>query len=535
MAQAGPSLGRSILTPKPQTRPRNVQIPSGNYWPVRGQTPTSSNAQQAKQYVAPTANMTEPQAVQEPVAAAPPPYTGKGKAPAEAQKLPSQELNGASSLASPPSERADSPMLDNDLDPTIAAAMRYQAEVDELEREQDREDSTYPEPTPDPEDRLEAETLNGIRNTPRTRSRAPANKDGFDARPMQQPDFQLPSSPPTQHPARKKRQAADTCTTKTTPAKKPRRSTNKVHHNNQTFVSLKIASKTKRTDALKRIKSVWKITEEKLMDLPFAPRRTTDPGHPVIKPLDWNNPLLEALVDLALLTPRQFERACTAAKEAFETESLFNGATQLTSEFVKVAIRRIQSASSDRENPRHVQHQSADVASAKRPAARPDQPRPPKDGNVAGSTPAERLGDRSAPASKAVPRSDQQSSLEQGLATSNSPTRAAVGHSEPVAASRTATRTPLSPAASPTSLPIHPIKVEQAASGAQQTGYTWDSEPSGSQEDRLEWESKMKIHEYEIAILREKLANDDRKRKEKEKKAARLRQHGGSVGDALLM
>ena len=79
-----------------------------------------------------------------------------------------------------------------------------------------------------------------------------------------------------------------------------------------------------------------------------------------------------------------------------------------------------------------------------------------------------------------------------------------------------------------------PVKVEHAAAGAQSGNPASDDESSGT-EERLDLESNRRILELELAIIREKLAVDDRRRKEKERKAARLRQHGGSVDDALLL
>lgn len=74
------------------------------------------------------------------------------------------------------------------------------------------------------------------------------------------------------------------------------------------------------------------------MSFPYAPRRTTDSGQPVMEPLMWNTPLLEALVLLARATSGDFARACDVATEAFERERLFSGATQLNAEIVASAV-----------------------------------------------------------------------------------------------------------------------------------------------------------------------------------------------------
>lgn len=155
MAQAGlfrGSLGQSILTTRP---PRKIYtVPQGNYPPVyRDEAASSSTTHKAQQSVAPTANMIEPRAVYN--ATAPSPNTGKGKDPADAHivRLPVrvpepqepgeiERSNGASSLASPPSEPIDTPTVTSNvlpdphrLDPPFEAARRYQEEVDRIERE----------------------------------------------------------------------------------------------------------------------------------------------------------------------------------------------------------------------------------------------------------------------------------------------------------------------------------------------------------------------------------------------------------------
>jgi hypothetical protein len=70
----------------------------------------------------------------------------------------------------------------------------------------------------------------------------------------------------------------------------------------------------------------------------------------------------------------------------------------------------------------------------------------------------------------------------------------------------------------------------------QQEGFDhYDGESSGS-EERLNLESRRQILEHELAIVQLKLDIDDRrKKKEKERKATRVRQLGGSLDEPLLV
>lgn len=504
MAQAGSSrgpLGPSIL----KSRNKIHAIPKGNYHPVyHGDASNSSTTHQTKQYMAPTAYMVEPQA--RAGTTAPSAGSGSGKGPVDYHGDPSsvpqvreslepgeiQRSNGASSLASPPSE---SPVLTNSvlpkqalLDPTIEAAKRYQDEVDRLERERDREDSTYPGPTPDPEYSSQTLRLDEPVHTPRTRSRAGANEHVFDT-PVQQPALQRPVAQASVTSAHQKRKVADDNTAAVEPSKKRRQYT-RLKHKNTRFEMLKSHSKSQRKEVLRSIRSHWKISEDKLMELPFVPRRTTEVNHPIVRPLDWNTPLLQALEQLACSTKRDFAWGCNAAKEAFESESFLNGATQLTSEIVNVAVKKIQGVTPGRQQAGQA---TGDVASPRQPIPAPAQQGPAKHDR------RHTIGSAENPASAGP--------------------------------SRSATRAPPSPAVSHTSLPI---KVEHAVPGAQSGHPVSDDESSGA-EDRLELESNARILEWKLMIVRERLAADERKRGEKERKASRLRQHGGSVDDALLL
>jgi hypothetical protein len=89
---------------------------------------------------------------------------------------------------------------------------------------------------------------------------------------------------------------------------------------------------------VKTIKKAWIITDEQLMELPYAPRLTYERAQPVIKPLSWNTKLLEAVVQLARMTKDNFPRACVIAEEAFEQIGRPCGAKQLTDEILLTGL-----------------------------------------------------------------------------------------------------------------------------------------------------------------------------------------------------
>lgn len=532
MVQAGSSrgsLGHSITTPRVKIH----AVPKGNYPPVYGAEASSpSTAHNVQQSAAPTANMIEPQARQN--AAAPHPNSGNDRSPPESHivRLPVRvtepqepgeidESNGASSLASPPSEPVDTPIVISNvlpaphlLDPTLEAARRYQEQADRVEMERDREDSTYPGPTPEPEDSPQASRSGGTRNTPRTRARATGRNKAFDEPPVMRPDLQQPVPGPSGNSVQQKRKAVDDDTAEAGHGQKRRQYT-KRKHNNKRFELLKPASKAERTAVVKSIKSHWKISGDKLMELPYVPRRTTEVNHPVLKPLDWNTHLLEALEQLASLTKRDFVRGCSAAKEAFEERDFLDGSTQLTSEIVNFAVEKIRGVDLRREQPIAMNAASTDQPTLPQRAAE----RREQQGAV-----------NAASLIQPIPPQHLSETVCQPM-TVSAPNGPLDGHAASAGPSRTSTRAPPSPAVSHTSVPV---KVEHAAAGAQSGNPASDDESSGT-EERLDLESNRRILELELAIIREKLAVDDRRRKEKERKAARLRQHGGSVDDALLL
>jgi hypothetical protein len=139
---------------------------------------------------------------------------------------------------------------------------------------------------------------------------------------------------PTQQ---QKRPASQTSTSEETPPK--RKQTYHQTHRNKRYAALKPVSQAKRKHAIKTLKAAWRVTDAALMALPFAPCRTTGPEQGIMQPLDWNTLLIEALVLLARATKGDFAAACEVAREAFEKESLFSGATQLNAEIVASALR----------------------------------------------------------------------------------------------------------------------------------------------------------------------------------------------------
>lgn len=70
------------------------------------------------------------------------------------------------------------------------------------------------------------------------------------------------------------------------------------YHVARPFKSLKSGSidRERRLNCLKEIKKLWRVSDEQLMTLPFAPHRSLGLGSwEPLPPLDWNTKLLRAL------------------------------------------------------------------------------------------------------------------------------------------------------------------------------------------------------------------------------------------------
>jgi hypothetical protein len=227
------------------------------------------------------------------------------------------------------------------------------------------------------------------------------------------------------------------------------------------------------------------------MALPYAPCRTTDPGSPVMQPLDWNTPLVEGLVLLAKETSGDFARACDVAAEAFGRESLFSGATQLIAEIVASTLEGLMGDGTppmQRTAPAGTQRTSA-VPPARPPPARP----PPAAPIAAGPSASGQL----APPSPAA---------------------------APVA----------SPAMSPVMSPKVPVKSEFGSFAPRRSTSAMDEESSGAEDiEILEAKARLSKIKYDLAC--EELAFSKLQRQKKQSDLKRLRGHGGSAEDALYL
>lgn len=276
---------------------------------------------------------------------------------------------------------------------------------------------------------------------------------------------------PTQH-----KRAANQDAAAEEPLMKKKRQRDNFHHRNTRYENLKPASQAKRKQAVETLKSIWTITDARLMDLPSAPRRTTDFGRPIMAPLDWNIPLLQALVQLAEVTKGDFVRACAAATEAYQHESLFNGATQLNAEIVAVAVGGLRGGG--------LQRASAMPSGTPRPVA-----------VTTTAAPAPSAGSQRAPPSPAA-----------------------------------------TPVASPAVSPKVSVKIESQTQsfGPRRSTFALDEESSGAEDiDILEAKARLRKIEYDLACERVRVSKLERKKRQGD--VERMRLHGGSAEDALCL
>lgn len=279
-------------------------------------------------------------------------------------------------------------------------------------------------------------------------------------------------------------------------------------HNNKRFDFLKASSQAQRRTAVKAIRRYWSITEDQLMDLPYAPRRTYEQGNPVMTPLNWNTKLLEAVVDLAKLTKGDFAEACNIASAAFEEFGRLRGAKQLTDEILERALAMQHQGRSGAQRP-------AEPASAQESA-----------GNRRQSAPSG--------TSTRQPAVQECQSPDNIHVSRQLPTRPSLIVKLPVCLQIPPVQDS-SPAAAYPSPPARPVKSEHVVPIMQEVNLTEADEGSSSGDEHLNLESERKILEYRLAIIKEKLDIDARKKKERERRAARARLAGGSAGEPLLV
>lgn len=304
-----------------------------------------------------------------------------------------------------------------------------------------------------------------------------------EAQPAQQERPAHRDTTTTAQPTQQHKRPAPQTTAPETPLKK-KRQCEAYRHRNTRYENLKPASQARRKHAIETLKSVWKITEAALMDLPYAPRRTTDPGSPVMQPLDWNTPLVEGLVLLARETNGNFEHAWHVATEAFECEYLFSGATQLNAEIVACALARMR-----------------------------DDGVPSPQRTVSAGT--QRTTAAPAPAPAPAPTAGPSAS---GRRAPPSPA------ASPVA----------SPAMSPVMSPKVPVKTEFGSFAPRRSNSAMDEEYSGAEDiDILEAKARLSKIKYDLAC--EELAFSKLQRQKKQRDLERLRGHGGSAEDALYL
>jgi len=286
-------------------------------------------------------------------------------------------------------------------------------------------------------------------------------------------------------------------------------------HRNMRFELCKIESQIRRKEAVKTIKTSWSITEEQLMTLPHAPRIWSEQGLPnqsIMKPLNWNTKLLEALAQLATVTKGDFREACIIADVAFGEFGRPNGAKQLNREILLSALvpqclegNNVQA--------------TAGISSAQQPANGRRESAP-------SGSPTE---------TPAVQRRQTPDNTTISKQIPSRPSLIVILRANP----RTARSPPLpstsSVIASPLP-PVTPVKSEHVVPIIQQETFDHDNGESLGSEERLSLESRRQILEHELAIVQLRLAIDDRKKKkEQARKFARARQPGGSIGEPLLV
>lgn len=566
----------------------STAVRPGNFPVNVGDTVTTSSTNNDQPlFVAPTAKMESSQKRKDREATIA--HLGKGKG--QATSPVSNEASSPVHSNDDTFEQAE-PLLISDIlldsqQLALEDAKRYQEEVDRYESQRDREDTDFLDPGSQEDD---SQTQEGLFESPRRRSRRttndsvmsllqdsvqqqpaqpktikktpvkqkqlpiqqkPVEQRQVQQKPVQQTPIQQkpiqtaptqqtpvqqtsaqqirPTPQQQQQPKSRKRKAdteiasenprlSPTARTATSPnsptlptrelrpGQKPQISD---RHNNRRFELCKIATQMRRKDAIKAIKTSWGITEDQLMGLPHAPRVMYEWGQPVMKPQNWNTKLLEAVVQLAKVTRGDFSAACLIADEAFEQVRRPGGAKQLNHEILSNALTPQRPGSG-------AAQASTGITSIQQPAGSRRQSAP-------------------SGASTSAPAIEGRQSPNDITTTRQIPSRPSLVVPLPVTA-----RSPPVPSTSPTtaypSPPAPPIKSEHVVPIMQQEGLNHDEGESSGSEERLNLESRRKILEHELAIVQLKSDIDDRrKKKERERKAARARQPGGSINAPLVL
>lgn len=601
MAQVRPdvNLGRSILTPQPSRQkftakrtgnllPMGHSVPSkinaastdkqqhvastafrpGNYQAANvGETMTTrSTSNDRPSYVAPTAKMESSQARNDREARLA--YTGKGKGRATSpvwKEAPSPVVgNDDTSKQAEPLLASD--ILMDSQQKALEDSKRYQEQVDRYESQRDREDTDFLDPGTQEDDSQTQEDLfesprrrsrrtasdivvsllqdsvpqqpvqpNSSKQTPVKQKQLPVQKKPVEQRsaqrmPSQQTAAQQmrPTREQLQSKSRKRKadneiapelprlspiaRAATLLNSPNLPTKELRAEQKpRIVHNNKRFNLCKPESQTRREIAVKTIQKSWGITEDQLMRLPHVPRIVSKQDQPVINPLNWNTKLLEAVAMLADATKGNFSNACVFADSAFEEIGRPGGAKQLTAEILlsKLFPQNPGSESAQASTDSTSVQQSASGHHQSAPSGAPTE------------TPT--IEGRQSTGNIAVSRQiPSRPSLVVKLPVNT--------QSPPLPATSPVTTCPSPPAPTIKSEHVVPIMVQEGLGDS-------DGESSGS-EDRHNLESRRKILEHELAIVKLRLEIDDRKKKKKEerdRKAAKARQPGGSAEKALLV
>jgi hypothetical protein len=313
----------------------------------------------------------------------------------------------------------------------------------------------------------------------------------------------------------------------TTPTQETQQAKNRrthERHNNKRFELLKPHSQAQRRNALKTILKTWSITEEQLKTLPFAPRQWQQ-GHLVMNPLDWNGKLLDAVAVLASETKTKFTRGCEIARLTFETLGPDTRAKQLNAEIVSKAVSALRIARDGRPDPRQ-------RASGNRQGAAGG----PSTDNASATLPSE-----SGDAHSNVASADSRTVSDHSSAnTSSSPNQVASKPSLivklPMPQQAPPAPRPSPPAAAAHSAPATPpIKTEQVVPIMVRDVPAHDDGHSSSSDERLNLESTRKILMHQLAIVQEQIALDERKKKERERKAKRKTQLGSSRDEPVVL
>lgn len=358
-------------------------------------TPFTSNGGQP--YVAPMAKMESSQKRRDREAVLTGHGKGKGRAMSPASREGSSPIADNSGIPTNFEPLITSDIVLDSKKKAEEDARRYQEEVNRYESQRDREDGDYCDPGSQ-EDDSQTQGLDDLFETPRRRSRRAERDSMFSMQSLQEDPVQdLPARPKAakKTPSKQKQprfqqkqaqqppvQRAQTQQTRPTHDRQQQQSESRkrkadteialehqrlspsartatspepvsasaekvaltstsrtpLRHNNKPFAKCKIESQSRRLEAVKTIRKLWSLTDDRLKQLPFAPRITTEKDKPVMAPLDWNSKLLEAVVKLATVTKRDFPRACVIADGAFKKFGQPCGAKQLTDEIVLSAL-----------------------------------------------------------------------------------------------------------------------------------------------------------------------------------------------------